>query len=101
VSHTPGPWEVDEPHQVWAPSAGEYVAITQVEDRETIPRDQVEANARLIAAAPELLEAIKELLEVADPDSSDGYEMEWQWRETLERAQDRARAAIAKATGEQ
>jgi hypothetical protein len=61
MSHTPGPWEIDEPHQIWAKSVGEYVAITKVEQWETIPREQAEANARLMAAAPELLETLKNL----------------------------------------
>jgi len=47
---------------------------------------QNEADARLIAAAPELLEALKAVVSVAD-------------RATVEF--DMARAAIAKATGEQ
>jgi predicted P-loop ATPase len=60
--HTPGPWSVDDPDQIWAESVGEYVAITQVEDWETIPREQAEANARLIAAAPELLDFVEEYI---------------------------------------
>ena len=47
---------------------------------------QQEANARLIAAAPDLLEALRGVLRIAD-------------RKTDEF--DAARAAIAKATGEQ
>lgn len=62
--HTPGPWIVDEPHQVYAEAVHEYVAITQVEDWETVPREQVEANARLIAAAPDLLEALGKMVAV-------------------------------------
>jgi hypothetical protein len=88
--HTPGPWSVDDPHQIWAESAGEYVAITRVEDWDTIPREQAEANARLIAAAPELLEALKAMLT--------------NWEEAPAYGSDaaaKARAAIAKATGEQ
>lgn len=54
-----------------------------------------EANARLIAAAPELLEALQEIEDVASfvrvEDSRD--------RRQLGAALDRTRAAIAKATG--
>lgn len=46
--------------------------------------EQQEANARLIAAAPELLEALQAVVAVADR-ATDEF--------------DRARAAIAKATG--
>ena len=66
AKHTPGPWSVDEPWQVWAESAGAYVAITQVEEFETLPRDQIEANARLIAAAPTMYEALT-LIANTDP----------------------------------
>lgn len=81
--HTPGPWTLDGPHQVWAESVGEYVAITaEIEDFDAVPRDQAEANARLIAAAPDLLEALK-LAERHCPVNSE--------------AEILARAAIAKA----
>lgn len=83
--HTPGPWAY-----AWAGGIalvfqkGEatIASIPYYDDNE-IP--QVEANARLIAAVPDLLEAQKGVLRVAD-------------RATVEF--DAARAAIAKATGE-
>ena len=51
--------------------------------------DENEANARLIAAAPDLLEALKEMLDNHE-DACTGYG---------EGAAEKARAAIAKATG--
>jgi len=59
---------------------------------ETVPSERQyiqEANARLIAAAPELLEALQELLS----ESSDGIA-------TSPLTRNKAHAAIAKATGE-
>lgn len=54
--HTPGPWDVNE---------GDF-GIYQLETSDQIaevfshhPPAELEANARLIAAAPELLEALK------------------------------------------
>ena len=63
--HTAGPWIVDESHEVdhqhlvWA----EDVIIAEVcEDQ----HNQGEANARLIASAPDLLEACREALNVLE-----------------------------------
>lgn len=86
--HTPGPWLYK--------SNGSYfdVGIDNHEDSVIpvyptvcigVPHDQ-EANARLIAAAPDLLEALEAVVRVAD-------------RDTVEFRM--ARAAIAKAKGEQ
>ena len=85
ATHTPGPWESKQesayvPAQVWAD--GRQLAEVYGEDRATRA-----ANARLIAAAPELLEALEALLigheEGATPS---------EWFE-------QARAAIRKAKG--
>jgi hypothetical protein len=82
MRHTPGPWRTDRPYD--APSiyviAGEGATLTRVAS----VRDAHKANARLIAAAPELLEALQGLV-LALPA---GWSMQ------------AARAAIAKATGE-
>jgi hypothetical protein len=87
--HTPGPWYAEK---VCAVSG--WVDITAMQDgRPTLPFaackhfDQ-KANARLIAAAPDLLEALSVVL----------LECE---EKLMEATQRKARAAIAKATGEQ
>src|ERR1700722_6177446 len=97
ISHTPGPWYVrparrhvwdvrssNDPapslyctvEEGWGPSAGEVA----------------EANARLIAAAPELLACLLELFDLAPSRRQEDLEK-------LGPAMDRAIAAIAKAKG--
>lgn len=93
--HTKGPWAVLTPNPLWCGRPIDDYAIT-VDDHDTWictgptwdedKHDESLANARLIAAAPELLEALLGVVAVAD-------------RATAEF--DAARAAILKATGEQ
>lgn len=59
ATHTPGPWYVKSPQgqaQVWAGNMG----VCNCWDRD----DESLANARLIAAAPEMLEALENLVEL-------------------------------------
>jgi len=92
--HTPGPWEIKyHPDPCYKYISGpEHIALAQVvwrveeEDRSPV----CEANAHLIAAAPELLDALCYLLE-----ASSGQGPHEQWLAAM----DQARAAIAKATG--
>jgi hypothetical protein len=62
--HTPGPWEVSpftrkgEPTRIDAEVEGETVTIAVLGKR----GDETAANAELIAAAPELLQACRDTL---------------------------------------
>ena len=111
--HTPGPWAVTCCLDYWVQAGDVGVALCgdldwQGPDSNCV-RDQreMEANARLIAAAPELLEALKAIL-AADPvtvhvgyDSSPGGGA-YIYAEAVRLDDDafiKARAAIAKATG--
>ena len=73
VVHTPGPWEVKGPSQnghcrrIFA--GDEYVAIVGGSDQ---PMKTIRSNADLIAAAPELLAAIKDFLGNACRPNDDG-----------------------------
>ena len=86
--HTPGPWKIGTPppngEQTVGTDQGLMVAVAT-----TGAGVQTKANARLIAAAPDLLEALKGLMALSDH------------RVDLRDAAKDARAAIAKATGEQ
>lgn len=90
AKHTPGPWvyrqSFDARRDIWTATdaTGHRELVATIPDADG---DHVNADARLIAAAPELLELVLDALD--DPDV-DILGSEW--------ARD-ARAAIAKATG--
>lgn len=75
MKHTPGPWSWwpklcgDPGGIITADSTGNHVAKPTYY---VINQDVTEANARLIAAAPELLEALVRMVEVFDPYASPG-----------------------------
>lgn len=68
----------------------------RVTDVDGVDIAEMEANARLIAAAPEMLEALTGLLALNNEHSPFGGEF---YQDRLDRAWDAARAAISKATG--
>lgn len=110
TKHTPGPWHCDDVHpdsgSIMIGSAKDWVCVmchkpddyaAERGDDEENER-QTLSNARLIAAAPELLEALKNLVAAYDSaihDEYDGTEM----LSCLLGEADSARAAIAKAEG--
>lgn len=113
MAHTPGPWKVrkhwsDEgayevfPTRGKKPTWGEWSAIAEVTDAVS-KGESAKANARLIAAAPDLLEALQSVWlwmeSQADAQSKGGHATFDLM--ALREQRDIARAAIAKATGEQ
>lgn len=94
--HTPGPWEIhpqlDSCYRDI--SAPKHIALAQVvwrfEEEDRSP--ECEANAHLIAAAPDLLGALNSLLEYL-------HEYDLDYPEAAP-VFDKARAAIAKARGD-
>lgn len=96
IAHTPGPWEVAGPSsngKCLRIFAGEYVGIIGGSDQSM---RTIQANADLIAAAPDLLEACKSFLDMwhrAGPMGSH------QW-EKFDGVVRQCRMAISKATGE-
>lgn len=100
--HTPGPWDYDMDYIVAPDPNGVhrdiYIAeIAHADDEGRIASpEQQDANRRLIAAAPELLEALDYLLEQSvDMDLKYGIGLS----EGEEDARLKALAAIAKANG--
>ena len=60
TQHTPGPWEYDnEAEGIYSPTHGRGIPVCLVGRNN-------DANAHLIAAAPELLEALEAVMGVAD-----------------------------------
>ena len=96
AKHTPGPWEFGPSHsstglagQLVVRPAGEFPHGEWVADVGSMYDDHREANARLIAAAPDLLAALQKVVNHADAGTA----------AILDRLVEEARAAIAKATG--
>ena len=113
--HTPGPWEMSAPMgrdhlygaEPWFWVSGRHTLHIQVAAySDGFVRGANEANARLIAAAPELLEALQWFVENDDTYQGDTPMPEHgglTWNEINAEFIDglnKARAAIAKATGE-
>jgi hypothetical protein len=95
--HTPGPWEVavHGPYNVSIDAADGSVTVA-VLDCDTDDREAKAAlarDARLIAAAPELVEALRVVASLLDGIMPAGDELD----EPIENAMRMARAALAKA----
>ena len=95
--HTPGPWfasEVTGDEEPCYISAHRWESLAKVYGNEEADFAQEgRANARLIAAAPELLEALHLMVEALQPAEVDFVDYE-------RIAMEKARAAIKKARGE-
>lgn len=100
VKHTPGPWHVGNDFEAgigrgWFVSGSGFVRANMVG-----PVDACEANARLIAAAPDLLDALREALheinEEIEQRKCSGNDEYWA---ALQAIWERGDAAIRKAEG--
>lgn len=109
TKHIPGPWFVDG-HNLrsvivkgaseYDPSSGMKDAFDRICNCSTntyltseFNMEADKANAKLIAAAPELLEALEDLMEAVPKQTED---MDW-WEDNLTEAFSKAKAAIQKA----
>jgi hypothetical protein len=107
MSHTPGPWNIgDENNQCCEVLLGTLHNLTANVDRQdsntgqiVITRDEMLANARLMAAAPDLLEACKLLMEHIKEGLVSVYEERADNGQPGVSACEAIESAIAKATG--
>lgn len=96
-AHTPGPWRrnikpASKYNTIFAGDAKHIASLSTA----GMADDEMEANCNLIAAAPELLEALRE---IAD-DYADRFDMTCPGTNPgIKYVVEQARAAIAKATG--
>lgn len=96
TKHTPGPWYIDKPYNepgtyIAGPNTG-LIAKLYPTDSYMWNGDKsvsIEANARLIAASPAMLEALTQIIEDFDPEIG----------RVTNASINKARAAIAKAAG--
>jgi len=93
MSFTPGPWEIgdlDRNDQRQVIADGRLICVGAHECLAS-QEASMEANARLIAAAPDLYVALKAVLALYGPSSEYGYEARIVWQQ--------AERAILKADG--
>lgn len=99
AKHTPGPWRVFEHSwcdtSIGAPGTSNAICRLDInhatEESQEADEAQMAANARLIAAAPELLEALKACAAVCAGETTN--------KRGLISALEQARAALAKCEG--
>lgn len=86
--HTPGPWAVFRPGRWGHEGIYDWTVVSVARDRAICDGDG--DNAQLIAAAPDLLEALEELMACKQGEFCEQYPAAYK----------KAQAAIAKARGE-
>lgn len=106
--HTPGPWVVQDETVIWTavidPPETSYDIGVPVADLwvsksfvgPAYNRDEVAANARLIAAAPDMYEALEDLISSLEITWRNGFSAV----EDVQKELEFARTAIRKAKGE-
>lgn len=92
TQHTPGPWRKSNANPWIYGGNGEYIALVESQGKEADS-----ANARLIAAAPDLLSVLQQAYNAMAWDIPGGGLSDQEEEELLETI----RAAIAKAEGAQ
>jgi hypothetical protein len=94
--HTPGPWKASD--RFPGVILDDHAIPRQLASVAILSDSEQDANARLIAAAPDLLEQLKNILARFENCARiHGNTEDW----VIDAATEKARAVIAKATGEE
>lgn len=91
---TRGPWNYRDDEREWVTDSNDNIAVARVTRYNTDANAQ-HANAKLIAASPDLLAALQQLLEIYDDQSGKVWTTS-----SKRRALDNGRAAVNRALGE-
>ncbi len=94
MKHTPGPWFYDETSGHEIRNRDIFVAMA-LDDCPELPYEKAKANALLIAAAPDLLEALRKIANISRYPISDPENIAF----ALTAAREIARVAMAKIEG--
>lgn len=109
--HTPGPWKAykqDNGDWYISRSLGAQLADTALATVHAWAQTEDEANARLITAAPELLEALEKIVTLIDDEREIAHQAAFRFGQTVERvlserlntpALAKARTTLARAKG--
>jgi len=103
--HTPGPWRIVRSSKYTGDADDTEIMSVEAANGQTMLFTDsgyfkpMEANARLIAAAPELLGALEALVEVNDRDLKNGI-VDYAKGSAIDKYWKTAKAAIKKAKGE-
>jgi len=91
TTHTPWPWRVGSDGVVLGPDFPRDIPIGRV----NLDKRDGKANARLLAAAPELLDVLRRVVAECGPDRGEKLRADRVWTQLLAEAE----AVVAKAEG--
>ena len=90
TEHTKGPWEIETKGSRHFIDGADQLTVAYVDRAGVRDRQEIEANARLIAAAPDLLAALIEMLAASEKPTHERW---------FSNVRSHAIAAISKAEG--
>lgn len=78
TKHTEGPWHVNAAirNRLYVETDSLFICDMQFQDASEDDKETIEANARLIAASPELLDAVMQVLRASE-DNGDMNDIDW------------------------